>query len=117
MEGKKRGRPLGSGVKNYRILGCRFTEGEYEFISEYLKLLKKKHSKNSDILLHLFEQYSRKIEKKEKTYRLLGYDFTKSEYESIMKNMKTLRKEYPEEKELILHLFDKYELNKRIINK
>lgn len=41
MERKKIGRPLGSGVKNYRIFGCRFTKDEYELILKHLEILKK----------------------------------------------------------------------------
>ena len=53
MERKKIGRPLGSGVKNYRIFGCRFTKDEYELILKHLEILKKKHKRNSNVLIYL----------------------------------------------------------------
>ncbi|MBP9510675.1 MAG: hypothetical protein KBE73_06115 [Fusobacteriaceae bacterium] len=47
VEKRKRGRPLGSGVKNYCTLGCRFTEEEYLLIQESLKRLRGKYKTNS----------------------------------------------------------------------
>ena len=70
MEGKKRGRPLGSGVKNFRILGCRFTEGEYDFIMKNLETLKKKYNKNSEIILYLFNEYKLKLESSKNKKRI-----------------------------------------------
>ncbi|MDU1911037.1 hypothetical protein [Fusobacterium sp.] len=64
-EKKKRGRPLGSGVKNYCSLGCRLTENEYFLIKECLKKLKKKYGSNDKIILKLFKKYKNAFEKKE----------------------------------------------------
>lgn len=117
MERKKIGRPLGSGVKNYKIFGCRFTKDEYELILKHLEILKKKHKRNSNVLIYLLKTYGKKIEKKEKIYKVLGYDFTKKEYNLITRNMKTIKKEYPQGKELLLYLFSKYDINKKGLNK
>ncbi len=59
LERRKRGRPLGSGVKNYCALGCRLTE------QESLKRLRKKHKTNSKIILSLFKKYGKALGKKE----------------------------------------------------
>ena len=64
VERKKRGRPLGSGVKNYCALGCRFTEREYLLIQENLKKLKKEYESNNKIILNLFERYGKILEEK-----------------------------------------------------
>ena len=66
VERKKRGRPLGSGVKNYCALGCRFTEKEYLLIHESLKKLKEEYGSNNKIILNLFKKYGNNIEKKKK---------------------------------------------------
>jgi len=66
VESKKRGRPLGSGVKNYCALGCRFTEKEYLLIQESLKKLKEEYGSNNKIILNLFKKYGNNIEKKKK---------------------------------------------------
>ena len=65
-EKRKRGRPLGSGVKNYCTLGCRFTEKEYLLIQESLKELKEEYGSNGKIILNLFKKYGNNIEKKGK---------------------------------------------------
>lgn len=64
MEKKKRGRPLGSGVKNYCALGCRFTEKEYLLIQESLKKLKEEYGSNNKIILNLFKKYGRSLDEK-----------------------------------------------------
>lgn len=64
VEEKKRGRPLGSGVKNYCTLGCRFTEKEYLLIQESLKKLKKEHGTNNKIILNLFKKYGKYLDEK-----------------------------------------------------
>ncbi len=64
VERKKRGRPLGSGVKNYCALGCRFTEREYLLIQENLKKLKKEYESNNKIILNLFKRYGKTLEEK-----------------------------------------------------
>ena len=64
VERKKRGRPLGSGVKNYCALGCRFTEREYLLIQENLKKLKKEYESNNKIILNLFKRYGKILEEK-----------------------------------------------------
>ena len=56
-----RGRPLGSGVKKYRILVCRFTREEYTFINKNLNRLRRKYQTNSRILMELFKVYSQEI--------------------------------------------------------
>ena len=61
---RKRGRPLGSGVKNYRTLGCRFTEREYSLIQENLKKLKEEYGSNNKIILNLFKRYGKTLEEK-----------------------------------------------------
>lgn len=53
-----RGRPLGSGVKKYRILGCRFTKEEYAFIDKSLNKLRRKYQTNSRVLIELFKMYN-----------------------------------------------------------
>ena len=63
---KKRGRPLGSWVKNYCTLGCRFTEKEYLLIQESLKNLKAEYGANNKIILNLFKKYGSNLEKKKK---------------------------------------------------
>ena len=69
VEKRKRGRPLGSGVKNYCALGCRFTEKEYLLIQKSLKSLKNEYGSNNKIILNLFKKYgkylqwSRKLDK------------------------------------------------------
>ncbi|MDU1910985.1 hypothetical protein [Fusobacterium sp.] len=64
IEKRKRGRPLGSGVKNYSILGCRFTEKEYLLIQKSLKKLKEEYKTNHEIILNLFKKYGKDLEKK-----------------------------------------------------
>ena len=64
IERKKRGRPLGSGVKNYCALGCRFTENEYLMIQESLKKLKEEYGSNNKILINLFKKYGKTLEEK-----------------------------------------------------
>ena len=64
VERKKRGRPLGSGVKNYCALGCRFTEKEYLLIQESLKKLKEEYGSNNKIILNLFKKYGRSLDEK-----------------------------------------------------
>ncbi|WP_130892090.1 hypothetical protein LIY46_15875 [Fusobacterium varium] len=65
-ERKKRGRPLGSGVKNYCTLGCRFTEKEYLLIQKSLKNLKEEYGSNNKIILNLFKKYGDNLEKRKK---------------------------------------------------
>ena len=65
VERKKRGRPLGSGVKNYCALGCRFTEKEYLLIQESLKKLKEEYGSNNKIILNLFKKYGSILKNKE----------------------------------------------------
>ena len=69
LERRKRGRPLGSGVKNYCALGCRFTEREYSLIQENLKKLKEEYGSNNKIILNLFKRKAilEEMEKKEYT--------------------------------------------------
>ncbi|WP_304157743.1 hypothetical protein [Fusobacterium ulcerans] len=64
VEKKKRGRPLGSGVKNYCTLGCRFTEKEYLLIQKSLKNLKEEYGSNNKILINLFKKYGKTLEEK-----------------------------------------------------
>lgn len=64
LERRKRGRPLGSGVKNYCALGCRFTEREYLLIQENLKKLKEEYGSNNKIILNLFKRYGKTLEEK-----------------------------------------------------
>ena len=64
VEKKKRGRPLGSGVKNYCALGCRFTENEYMMIQQSLKKLKEEYGSNNKILINLFKKYGKTLEEK-----------------------------------------------------
>ena len=64
IERRKRGRPLGSGVKNYCALGCRFTEKEYFLIQESLKKLKEEYGSNNKILINLFKKYGKILEEK-----------------------------------------------------
>lgn len=54
-EKKKRGRPLGSGVKSYFALGCRVSKKEYDFINECMSILNKKYKKKNKILVALFK--------------------------------------------------------------
>lgn len=67
MKGEKekakptRGRPLGSGIKKYRILGCRFTREEYTFINKSLNKLRRKYQTNSKVLMELFKVYSQEM--------------------------------------------------------
>ena len=61
VERRKRGRPLGSGVKNYCALGCRFTEKEYLLIQ---KSLKEEYGTNNKIILNLFKKYGKYLEEK-----------------------------------------------------
>ena len=61
---RKRGRPLGSGVKNYCAFGCRFTEEEYLLIQENLKKLKEEYGSNNKIILNLFKRYGKTLEEK-----------------------------------------------------
>ena len=65
IEKRKRGRPLGSGVKNYCALGCRFTEKEYLLIQESLKKLKEEYGSNNKIVLNLFKRYGNILKEKE----------------------------------------------------
>ena len=62
---RKRGRPLGSGVKNYHTLGCRFTEGEYLLVLESLKKLKKEYGSNNKIIFNLFKRYEKTLREKD----------------------------------------------------
>ena len=62
---RKRGRPLGSGVKNYRTLGCRFTEGEYLLVLESLKKLKKEYGSKNNIIFNLFKRYEKTLREKD----------------------------------------------------
>ena len=64
VERRKRGRPLGSGVKNYCALGCRFTEKEYLLIQESFKSLKEEYGTNNKIILNLFKKYGKYLEEK-----------------------------------------------------
>ena len=64
LERRKRGRPLGSGVKNYCALRCRFTEREYSLIQENLKKLKEEYGSNNKIILNLFKRYGKTLEEK-----------------------------------------------------
>ena len=64
VEKRKRGRPLGSGVKNYCALGCRFTEKEYLLIQESFKSLKEEYGTNNKIILNLFKKYGKYLEEK-----------------------------------------------------
>ena len=64
VEKKKSGRPLGSGVKNYCALGCRFTENEYLMIQQSLKKLKEEYGSNNKILINLFKKYGKTLEEK-----------------------------------------------------
>ncbi|EHO75629.1 hypothetical protein [Fusobacterium ulcerans] len=64
LERRKRGRPLGSGVKNYCALGCRFTEREYSLIQENLKKLKEEYGSNNKIIFNLFKRYGKTLEEK-----------------------------------------------------
>ena len=52
-----RGRPVGSGVKKYRILGCRFTRDEFNYINKTLAKLRRKYQTNSKVLIELFKAY------------------------------------------------------------
>ncbi|RGY57829.1 hypothetical protein DXA30_16735 [Fusobacterium ulcerans] len=61
----KRGRPLGSGVKNYRTLGCRFTEEEYLLIQESLKSLKREYGSKNNIIFNLFKRYEKTLREKD----------------------------------------------------
>ena len=65
VERRKRGRPLGSGVKNYCTLGCRFTEKEYLLIQESLKDLKEEYGSNGKIILNLFKKYGKYLDGKD----------------------------------------------------
>ena len=65
LERRKRGRPLGSGVKNYRTLGCRFTEEEYLLIQESLKSLKREYGSNNKIIFNLFKRYEKTLREKD----------------------------------------------------
>ena len=62
---RKRGRPLGSGVKNYCAFGCRFTEEEYLLIQESLKTLKKEYGSKNKIIFNLFKRYEKILKNKE----------------------------------------------------
>ena len=64
-EKRKRGRPLGSGVKNYCALGCRFTEKEYLLIQESFKSLKEEYGTNNKIILNLFKKYWKYLDGKD----------------------------------------------------
>ena len=65
VEKRKRGRPLGSGVKNYCALGCRFTEKEYLLIQKSLKSLKNEYGSNNKIILNLFKKYGKYLDGKD----------------------------------------------------
>ena len=65
LERRKRGRPLGSGVKNYCALGCRFTEREYSLIQENLKKLKEEYGPNNKIIWNIFKRYEKILKDKE----------------------------------------------------
>lgn len=65
LERRKRGRPLGSGVKNYCAFGCRFTEEEYLLIQESLKTLKKEYGSKNKIIFNLFKRYEKILKDKE----------------------------------------------------
>ena len=62
---RKRGRPLGSGVKNYCAFGCRFTEEEYLLIQESLKSLKKEYGSKNNIIFNLFKRYEKTLREKD----------------------------------------------------
>ena len=62
---RKRGRPLGSGVKNYCAFGCRFTEEEYLLIQESLKTLKKEYGSKNEIIFNLFKRYEKTLREKD----------------------------------------------------
>ena len=62
---RKRGRPLGSGVKNYCAFGCRFTEEEYLLIQESLKTLKREYGSKNKIIFNLFKRYEKILKDKE----------------------------------------------------
>ena len=62
---RKRGRPLGSGVKNYCAFGCRFTEEEYLLIQESLKSLKKEYGSKNNIIFNLFKRYEKILREKD----------------------------------------------------
>ena len=62
---RKRGRPLGSGVKNYCAFGCRFTEEEYLLIQESLKTLKKEYGSKNKIIFNLFKRYEKTLREKD----------------------------------------------------
>ena len=64
VEKRKRGRPLGSGIKNYCALGCRFTEKEYLLIQESFKSLKEEYGTNNKIILNLFKKYGKYLDEK-----------------------------------------------------
>ena len=64
-EKRKRGRPLGSGVKNYWALGCRLTEKEYLLIQESFKSLKEEYGTNNKIILNLFKKYGKYLDGKD----------------------------------------------------
>ena len=64
-EKRKRGRPLGSGVKNYCALGCRFTEKEYLLIQESFKSLKEEYGTNNKRILNLFKKYGKYLDGKD----------------------------------------------------
>ena len=65
VEKRKRGRPLGSGVKNYCALGCRFTEKEYLLIQESFKSLKEEYGTNNKIIFNLFKKYGKYLDGKD----------------------------------------------------
>ena len=65
VEKRKRGRPLGSGVKNYCALGCRFTEKEYLLIQESFKSLKEEYGTNNKIILNLLKKYGKYLDGKD----------------------------------------------------
>ncbi|MEJ6466945.1 hypothetical protein [Fusobacterium ulcerans] len=62
---RKRGRPLGSGVKNYCAFGCRFTEEEYLLIQKSLKSLKKEYGSKNNIIFNLFKRYEKTLREKD----------------------------------------------------
>ena len=62
---RKRGRPLGSGVKNYCAFGCCFTEEEYLLIQKSLKSLKKEYGSKNNIIFNLFKRYEKTLREKD----------------------------------------------------
>ena len=85
VEKKKRGRPLGSGVKNYCALGCRFTENEYLMIQQSLKKLKEEYGSNNKILINLFKRYRKTLEDKNDKNKIYSEKISNKKYIKIEK--------------------------------